>query len=106
MYQAELLCSDCGEVIRANLDKKGRRPADPDDESSYDSGDYPKGPYGNGGGESDSPQHCGACGVFLENPLTQDGYRWLADTLSDPESPSDITREWADFYDMERAYSA
>jgi len=29
------------------------------------------GPYPDGGGEADAPQHCGGCGVFLENPLTR-----------------------------------
>lgn len=33
---------------------------EPQDESLYDSGEWPKGPYGNGGGEANSPQHCGA----------------------------------------------
>ena len=43
------------------------------DENDYDSDDLPKGPYSNGGGEADTPQHCDGCGAFLENPLTGDG---------------------------------
>jgi hypothetical protein len=45
------------------------------DENDYDSDDLPKGPYPNGGGEADTPQYCDGCGILLENPLTQAGYR-------------------------------
>jgi hypothetical protein len=34
-------------------------------ESDYDSDDLPKGPYAQGGGEADTPQHCEGCGQFL-----------------------------------------
>lgn len=64
-FQAALLCEDCGESIKAQL---------PD--VSEDSDDFPQGPYSNGGGEADSPQHCDACAVFLDNPLTPDGERY------------------------------
>lgn len=73
MYAAALLCEECGESIRARLTAEGKAPPDPDDESSYDSGDFPKGPFDDGGGEADTPQHCDACGEFLENPLTDEG---------------------------------
>ena len=41
--------------------------------SLCDSECTPIGPYANGGGESDAPEHCDTCGLFLENPLTSDG---------------------------------
>jgi hypothetical protein len=44
-------------------------------ESDYDSDDLPKGPYADGGGEADTPQHCDDCRRFLENPLTGDGLK-------------------------------
>jgi hypothetical protein len=53
------------------------------EESDYDSGELPKGPYADGGGETDTPQHCDACGVFLENPLTPDGYRYINEKLTE-----------------------
>ena len=56
---------------------------DPEDEHAYDSDDYPKGPDGDGGGEADSPQHCGMCGLFLNNPLTDDGREYVIDLLID-----------------------
>lgn len=77
MGDACLLCEDCGEARRAELDAAGKAPADPADESSYDSSEYPKGPYSNGGGEADSPQHCDACAAFLHNPLTPDGIAYV-----------------------------
>ena len=66
---------------------------DSSDESSYDSGEFPKGPYDNGGGESDCPQHCGACHEFLENPLTSDGLEYAR------QNPRP---EWDSFYDIVR----
>jgi hypothetical protein len=77
IYCADIYCADCGAAIRQTLDREGKRPANPDDESSYDSSDYPKGPFADGGGEADCPQHCGACSVFLENPLTPDGLDYV-----------------------------
>jgi hypothetical protein len=66
---------------------------DTSDESSYDSDEWPKGPYGNGGGESDCPQHCGDCHEFLENPLTPDGYQYVRENYC---------AQWDSFYDITR----
>ncbi len=67
MYKADLHCEDCGDTIRETLPT----PKDIDNEYSYDSDDYPKGPYSNGGGESDCANHCGTCGVALDNAVIQ-----------------------------------
>lgn len=62
--------------------------------------DDASGPYADGGGEADCPQHCGACGVFLENPLTTDGYRYVRERAeTNPTSP--CVQEWADYYDIQ-----
>ena len=66
VYQAAMLCADCAHAIQDRLGSS-------DAHESLDSGDYPQGPYGDGGGESDTPQHCEKCHVFLENPLTPEG---------------------------------
>lgn len=66
---------------------------DSSDESSYDSDEFPKGPYLDGGGESDTPQHCGACHEFLENPLTDDGLEYVRENQRD---------EWDSFYEISR----
>lgn len=64
------------------------------DPDNCDSGEYPCGPYGDGGGESDTPAHCGACGEFLENSLTSDGMAYVRDTHRD---------EWDSFYGIDRS---
>ena len=93
-YQAALLCEDCGKDIRSNLDKQRVSSWEDLDESCYDSDDYPKGPYSNGGGESDTPQHCDACNVFLENPLTTDGEEYVKTEAHDKGTPA----VWLQFY--------
>ncbi len=62
IYNADIYCEDCGEAIRQQLyqDPSACVPINRDDEESYDSDDFPKGPYPDGGGEADYPQHCGA----------------------------------------------
>jgi hypothetical protein len=122
IYQADVFCEDCGAKIRNELTAAGEAPEDPDDEHTYDSDDFPKGPYPDGGGEADSPKHCGAgedcphaiecrrgqqtwkVGGFLENPLTPEGYAQVAhDILEHMKDPSKGTREvlllWFEFYD-------
>lgn len=69
IYQADIYCSDCARKIMDRLTP----PDDPLDEESFDSDDYPKGPYSDGGGEADCAQHCAGCYIFLGNPLTAEG---------------------------------
>lgn len=127
VYNADLFCEQCGERIREALNKEGKAPEDPEDEKSYDSDDYPKGPYPDGGGDADAPVHCGSgedclgvetigtmeeipgirepnhplkVGLFLQNPLTRDGIRYVEEAVEDdPESP--VVKLWADFYEIE-----
>ena len=77
IYQADIYCEDCGEKIREELNKSGKAPSDPSDEYTYDSDEYPKGPYPDGGGEADCEQICGACNEPLDNPLTDYGLEQL-----------------------------
>lgn len=77
VFQAALYCEDCGNAIKAELDLAKKTPDEPDDEHTFDSDEYPKGPYSDGGGEADCPQYCDDCGEFLENPLTSDGMQWV-----------------------------
>ena len=55
IYQAELWCNDCGKAICRKLKRDRKAPEDPDDETSFDSDDYPKRTDDNE--ESDGPQH-------------------------------------------------
>lgn len=95
IFQAALLCEDCAEQVRRELEV----PIDPGDERTWDSDDYPKGPYPDGGGESDYPQHCDHCDAFLENPLTAEGEAYVREALEESaEDPTDIEAEWSSYY--------
>lgn len=100
IYNADIYCPTCAAKIKAQLDGEGKTPANPDDESSYDSGQYPKGPTANGGGETDSPQHCADCKVYLGAPLTDDGIKYavnsLAEYVTDDGGTAEVLDEWAD----------
>lgn len=106
IYQAALFCETCEKAICRELDASGNAPSDPSDEYSYDSDVYPKGPYPDGGGEADSPNHCADCGVFLENPLTEEGYNYVIERVKDcyqsrhPSGNSEVVAEWRAFYDI------
>lgn len=80
IYESDLYCCDCATSIQELLGDQCCRSDD-----SY----YPQGPYANGGGEADRPQHCASCGVFLENPLTDDGRAWVADNLKSAHALSE-----------------
>ncbi len=49
IYAADIYCKDCGKTIQKILATKGCTPNTPDDQTSYDSDEYPKGPYSDGG---------------------------------------------------------
>ena len=101
VYRAALLCKDCGDKLKRELAAQGKAPRDPADEYSYDSDDFPKGPYANGGGEADTPQHCDLCYLFLENPLTSDGYNYVREAIATVVSrrgENQAVREWKNYY--------
>ena len=102
IYSAALLCEPCGLERQRVLD------TDCDNADTGDSDDYPQGPHTHGGGEADCPQHCDSCNVFLENPLTSDGYEYVAnaivEALRSPRTPtaeSIAITEWAPFYGLD-----
>jgi hypothetical protein len=88
VYQADLVCEDCATKIMEELDEQGV-------EDDGDSGTYPQGPHGDGGGEADSANFCGmhrGCvnavnvagtkiGCPLDNPLTSEGAMAVQDTV-------------------------
>lgn len=65
MYNADLYCDDCGAKLVEDCDARG-------DEDTGDSDDYPQ-EVSHLSDEADSPTHCGTCGTFLENDLTDEG---------------------------------
>lgn len=101
IYNADIYCADCTAQIKADLDRDGQKPANVKDECSYDSDQYPKGPYDDGGGEADCPQHCARCHVFLDNPLTTDGVKYVIEQFTDfilngGAAGTDVMTTWAD----------
>ena len=101
-YQTALYCEHCGEEIRQRLTAEGKAPANPDDEYTYDSDDFPKGPYPDGGGEADCPQHCNSCHCHLENPATGDGANYIRESILDFLCSNDgaegAIETWREFY--------
>ena len=97
-YRAACYCAGCGELIRDDLTAQGKAPLDPDDEWAYDSGDFPKGPDHPAYHESDVPEHCDKCGMFLENALTEDGYAYVGEAIAEAEVLTTTLLEWRDFY--------
>ena len=91
VFNADIYCADCG---REMIDECRERGIVDDGDSDQ----FPQGPYPNGGGEADCPQHCGSCHAFLQNPLTSDGVECVKKAAA--EKPrSAIVREWLDYYD-------
>ena len=107
IFQADIYCEDCGRDIRTRLTMDGNAPSNPSDECTYDSDNFPKGPYSDGGGEADCPQHCAQCRAFLENSLTQDGYEFVREAIRNAEEKNLADRPhiqlWRAFYDLPKA---
>lgn len=92
IFQADIYCEDCAaELCGFYSARRGEE----------DSDAYPQGPYSDGGGEADYPQHCGQCGVFLENPLTGEGYDYVQECRNGPTGDNEVVKAWVDFYDIE-----
>lgn len=98
VYQGALLCEECGEAKRKELDAAGMTPANPNDEGSFDSNNYPKGPTEEG--ESDSPEYCDHCECFLETELTEEGREYVQEAIDDfvKTGHGECAREWAKHY--------
>lgn len=87
IYKADIYCELCGEQIINRISK----PTYPE---PYDTDDYP---YLTVVSESDTPQHCGNCGIFLKNPLTHDGEQYVFDTIAMSENDPCVEL-WRKFY--------
>lgn len=80
IFQAAFWCAPCAEQWIGDHGGQRARPA------LVDSARWPDGPYDDGGGEADCPQHCDQCGDFLDNPLTEDGERYVIAAIQSGES--------------------
>jgi len=115
IYCADIYCEDCGRAIKRAIQQEGNAPADPADEYSFNSDEYLKGPYPEGGGEADCPQHCGdgpdcenaiefddgtKIGAWLENALTAEGVTCVREAIAeDPDN--EVCQLWAEWYSAE-----
>lgn len=99
IYRAALYCEDDANSIKWACIRA--HPAGLDG-SSEDSEHWPQGPYTDGGGEADAPQHCDACSAFLENPLTDDGVEYVREEVraaqGDRSDDRDVLTTWIEFY--------
>lgn len=115
IYAADLYCEDCGEAIQKRITEEGFAPEYPNDERSYDSDEFPKGPYPDGGGEADYPQHCGAgpdclnaiefpdgikVGAWLGNELTADGVEYVREVIQEGGEVAELRAEYYRDYDL------
>src|SRR5208337_3581974 len=93
----------CAKEIAADIQQNypNEMPADPTDEHSYDSDNYPKGPFFDE--ESDAPEHCAGCHIFLENPLTSHGQEYMMQmvdgAVAKGRGDEPHIKEWMDFYE-------
>ena len=99
VFQAALLCEYCAGKVMTDLDGDSNLDALDREQSDY----YPQGPYADGGGESDCPQHCDHCLAFLENPLTRDGKNYVREAITEYNATgcgsNAVLSEWREFYD-------
>ncbi len=80
------------DISAKELEKRGIK------KTEHDSDAWPQGPYSDGGGEADYPQHCCQCHVFMENSLTSDGVDYVKHWIKQTPQ-SEVTKEWQDYYD-------
>jgi len=110
IYAAACYCDKCGRAIQQDVLKTLNKTAeDFEDERTFDSDEYPKGPYDDEQ-ESDSPEHCASgqdcldptiigdqvCGYFFGNNLTTYGVENLQEMHKN--QTSEITKFWMDYY--------
>ena len=114
VYQADVWCDCCGRAICERLTQEGKAPADPSNQWSYDSDNYPK--RTGDDEESDTPQHCAAGAKclkavtlpsgdkvgFLFGELTHDGVQYVKDTIA--EGRTEVTDLWQEYF-RDKGYS-
>jgi hypothetical protein len=91
IYNAALYCKTCAQILRKNLRAESKT-------DTGDSGDWPQGPYRDG--ESDSPQHCDRCSLFLRNPLTDEGLKYVTNRYMEAEGSKKhpVLMQWIEYY--------
>ena len=104
IFAADVYCPHCADAIKRRLASVA--PADPANENTFDSGDYPKGPYSDD--SSDTPQNCAECGDYIENPLTEAGVDYVIEAMQediDRHHTNSVVRDWAGHLDKGLGYN-
>ena len=106
IYQAETWCDSCAADIKKRIKAEGHAPASPDDETTFDSDEYPK--WMDENECADTPQHCGSgedcleaeklpsgtkIGKLLSNELTDDGVQYVREYIEEGGEVSEWWRE-------------
>lgn len=105
IYQADTWCDSCADDIRQQIQKQGNAPKNPD-ETTYDSGEFPK--LMSEDESADSPQHCGSgedcleaenlpsgakIGKLLSCELTNDGIQYVKESILEGGEVSEFWRQ-------------
>ena len=113
IYQADVYCDDCGKAICRRLKREGLAPADPDDEWTFDSDEYPK--RADDDDEADTPQHCasgehcinavmlpsGEKVGYLFGELTAVGVEYIKEAIAEAQEglgSKEVTDLWQEHY--------
>lgn len=112
VYQADLWCDACAADIARALRSTGTVPEDPSDHDSFDSDDYPKGPFPDDD-PSDAPHHCaggrdctrrivlrdGKTVSALVSGLTEEGRKYVLERIQSlPQSA--LVAFWEEHYNL------
>lgn len=107
IYMADCYCDGCMEKWKE--EHAAHKPEDADDETTYDSDEWPKGPFSQE--ESDTPQHCGngedcvnaitlkdgtKIGAMLDSELTHAGVEYVKEEHA--EGPTEVTELWIEHF--------
>lgn len=97
VYRAALYCEDCANALQDQICRETHSSRESMDNGDSDT--WPQGPFADGGGEADVPQHCDSCGTFLENPLTANGDAYVRRYAAQFEA-ADSDQSWDDVAQM------
>lgn len=110
IFEADTWCDSCAEDIRKRIQKEGNAPENRDDETTFDSGEYPKRMEENE--SADTPQHCGSgadcleaetlpsgdkIGKLLSDELTCEGIEYVKEYI---EQGGEVSEWWREQFEQ------
>ena len=92
IYAGEIYCEECGRAIREKLKTESKVPIFPDNPWSYESKDYPKGPY-HSNEHTHGPQFsCARCNAPLGSLAIHQPENRIIDPWTDSLPPKNISK--------------